>query len=65
MPPKFYGRKRGPVDEYEADGGFVEDAPKSKKSKAGNQTKAANDDGSGSQYWEVGGLYSRCSTAMV
>lgn len=56
--PKQFTRKRPAGDDYEADGGFVEDAPKSKKTKASN-TKAATSKStaksqdSESHYWEV------------
>jgi len=57
--PKQFTRKRPAGDEYEADGGFVEDAPKSKKTKAAGNAKAATSKSSAksqdseSQYWEV------------
>jgi hypothetical protein len=56
--PKQLSRKRAASEEYEADGGFVEDAPKSKKTKAANvkDTKAKispKTEDSESQYWEV------------
>jgi hypothetical protein len=57
--PKQFTRKRPAGDEYEADGGFVEDAPKNKKSKAAGNVKAATSksnaksQGSEPQYWEV------------
>lgn len=50
MPP----RKRAASNEYEADGGFVEDAPKTKKTKAVPKSSAKTED-SESQYWEVCG----------
>lgn len=55
MPP----RKRPASETYEADDGFVEDAPKNKKSKAlPSGTKgisgAAKKEETESQYWEVG-----------
>lgn len=58
--PKKEARKRvAPTNEYESDGGFVDDAPKSKKSKnATASSKPAgasemhNDEG-GNEYWEV------------
>ena len=58
--PKQFTRKRSVGDEYEADGGFVEDAPKNKKPKAGNVKAAtskstAKSQDSESQYWEVCG----------
>lgn len=43
--------KRAANDEYEADGGFVEDAPKSKKSKAAASDSKSKD--SEAEYWEV------------
>jgi hypothetical protein len=63
--PKKFTRKRSAGDEYEADGGFVEDAPKSKKTKAAGNVKAANSKGntksddSEPQYWEVRRVRSR------
>lgn len=56
--PKHFTRKRPAGDEYEADGGFVEDAPKSKKTKAGNVKTATSksitkSNNSEPQYWEV------------
>ena len=56
--PKQYSRKRPANEEYEADGGFVEDAPKSKKTKASNVKAAASKSSKKSQdaepqYWEV------------
>lgn len=57
--PKQFTRKRPAGDDYEADGGFVEDAPKSKKTKAAGNVKAASSKSnaksqdSESQYWEV------------
>lgn len=59
------GKRRAPVESYENDGGFVEDAPKSKKSKKDQKQPRksesrvlSNDDGSskdqnGDLYWEV------------
>jgi hypothetical protein len=53
MPPKG-SRKRAAVDDYEDDGGFVEDAPKSKKTKAAPVKEAkGKTEASESQYWEV------------
>jgi hypothetical protein len=54
MPP----RKRPASESYEADGGFVEDAPKSKKTKATtggakNKSSAAKEE-TESHFWEVG-----------
>ena len=56
--PKQVSRKRAASEEYEADGGFVEDAPKSKKTKAANtkDTKSkstSKSKDSESRYWEV------------
>lgn len=56
--PKQFTRKRAASDEYEADSGFVEDAPKSKKTKASNvkaATSKSNEKSqdSESEYWEV------------
>ena len=54
MPPKK-SRKRAAEEEYDSDGGFIEDAPKSKKSKA--TTQAVNlelqQDDEGNSYWQV------------
>lgn len=54
MPPKK-SRKRAAEEDYESDGGFIEDAPKSKKSKATSQVvnleKQQDDDGN--DYWQV------------
>jgi hypothetical protein len=57
-------RKRPASESYEADGGFVEDAPKSKKSKAvssgtKNKSSGAKEEPE-SHYWEVGVLSSEC-----
>lgn len=51
MPPK--SKKRvSKADEYDSDGGFVEDAPKSKKTKTAiSKNKQVDDDGN--PYWEV------------
>lgn len=50
MPP----RKRPASDTYEADDGFVEDAPKSKKTKAIPQSKSGGKTAeSENEYWEV------------
>ena len=56
--PKQFTRKRPASDEYEADGGFVEDAPKSKKTKASDAKAAPSKSNTKSQdteseYWEV------------
>lgn len=56
MPPKAYSRKRTAVaDEYDSDGGFVEDAPKSKRAKSTKAppSKDAQRDDEGNEYWEV------------
>ena len=57
MPPEGSSRKRAaPTEEYENDGGFVEDAPKSKKGKQSSGSKVANgkqEDDEGNVYWEV------------
>ncbi|KAK4613719.1 Putative RNA polymerase II transcriptional coactivator [Fulvia fulva] len=56
MPPKK-SRKRAAEEDYESDGGFIEDAPKSKKSKATSQVvnleKQQDDDGN--DYWQISG----------
>lgn len=56
--PKQLSRKRAASEDYEADGGFVEDAPKSKKTKASNvkattSNSNAKSQDSESEYWEV------------
>ena len=57
--PKPVSRKRAPAEaeEYESDGGFVEDAPKSKKSKPntlnGKTPAESGEDDNGDQYREV------------
>ena len=56
--PKQLSRKRAASEEYEADGGFVEEAPKSKKSKAvpsgtKNKSSGAKEEPE-SHFWEVG-----------
>ena len=41
---------------YESDGGFIEDAPQSKKRKGGTKTTASmgtQKDDNGDEYWEV------------
>lgn len=57
MPPKGASRKRAAAtEEYDNDGGFVEDAPKSKKSKQTSNSKAVSgkqEDEEGNEYWEV------------
>jgi hypothetical protein len=54
MPPKGSSRKRAAVDDYEDDGGFVEDGPKSKKTKAAPVKEVkSKSEASESQYWEV------------
>lgn len=67
MPPKNFDRKRAAREEtYGSDDGFVEDAPKSKRSKtAGNELKRRDGkatvseglqhDDEGNEYWEVNG----------
>jgi hypothetical protein len=56
MPPKGSSRKRAAVDDYDDDGGFVEDAPKSKKTKAAPVKEAkSKTEAPESQYWEVRG----------
>ena len=51
--PKQHARKRSAGEDYEADGGFVEDAPKSKKTKAATSKSNTKADDSAPQYWEV------------
>ncbi|CAK4031702.1 PC4-domain-containing [Lecanosticta acicola] len=56
---KATSRKRAAANDYESDGGFVEDAPKSKKSK-GSNAKGAVDlqqkkDDDGNAYWDLSG----------
>lgn len=51
-------RKRAAAEQYDSDDGFVEDAPKSKKSKSGSAKASGNlemqKDSDGNPYWEVG-----------
>ena len=47
-------------EEYESDGGFVEDAPKSKKQKKELSGGVQKDD-DGNEYWEVRALRSMCA----
>ncbi|KAF2173649.1 hypothetical protein M409DRAFT_15927 [Zasmidium cellare ATCC 36951] len=54
--------KRAAAEDYEDDGGFVEDAPKSKKSKNGASKPSAKSakyemqkDADGNEYWEISG----------
>lgn len=61
------GKRRAPVESYENDGGFVEDAPKSKKSKKDQKQGRKSEskslgsdhgpskDQNGELYWEVRG----------
>lgn len=56
-------RKRGASDDYEADGGFVEDAPKSKKSKAVAGSSAGKGD-SENEYWEVSRSFIPCIAGL-
>jgi hypothetical protein len=64
MPP----RKRPASDTYEADGGFVEDAPKNKKSKAapsGSKSKSGGTkEEAESEYWEVGICQANCMSKV-
>lgn len=57
MTPKEASRKRAAAtEEYENDGGFVEDAPKSKKSKQTKNSTVVSgkqEDDEGNEYWEV------------
>ena len=55
--PKEASRKRAAAEDYDSDGGFVEDAPKSKKSK-GATAKPSVDmemkkDDDNNEYWDV------------
>lgn len=56
MPPKYKSRKRvSEANDYESDGGFVDDVPKSKRTKT-TQTAPSKDlqtDGDDT-FWEVG-----------
>lgn len=57
MPPKsgYKSRKRVSEDDYDSDGGFVDDAPKSKKvktTKAGPPKELQKDD-ENNEFWEV------------
>lgn len=51
-------QKRRAVDDYASDDGFVEDAPKSKKSRAAplssSRVLEKKKDSEGNAYWEVG-----------
>lgn len=60
MPPQ--SKKRvSKADDYDSDGGFVEDAPKSKKAKTAiSKNKQVDDDGN--PYWEV--RFSKRSSTM-
>lgn len=54
MPPKFSKKRASKADEYDSDGGFVEDAPQSKRAKTTktiSRDKQIDDDGN--PYWEV------------
>ena len=56
MPPKYKPRKRAAeTEEYGSDGGFVEDAPKSKRSKTSkaSPSKDTKKDDDGNDFWEV------------
>lgn len=56
MPPKYKSRKRVSDDnDYDSDGGFVEDAPKSKKAKTAKEapSKEHQKDDDGNDFWEV------------
>lgn len=63
MPPKSKSRKRvSEAEDYDSDGGFVEDAPKSKKIKTAKAaSKDLHKDDEGNPFWEVSvlrpGLY--------
>lgn len=47
--------KRQQADDYESDGGFVEDAPRSKKAKVGRPViNEMQTDDEGNEFWEVG-----------
>ena len=59
--PKQFSRKRAASEEYENDGGFVEDAPKNKKTKAASASEvksktSTKSNGSETEYWEVSEL---------
>ena len=69
MPPKG-SRKRAASEEYEADGGFVEDVPKTKKTKAAAVKEAkpkssAKSEEAESPYWEVGEQPVLCSKTKL
>ncbi|QIW94903.1 hypothetical protein AMS68_000421 [Peltaster fructicola] len=55
--PKPLSRKRVASEDYESDGGFVEDAPKSKKSKATSEAGTGSfgqlKDEEGGDFWEI------------
>jgi hypothetical protein len=60
MPPKSK-KRASKADDYDSDGGFVEDAPKSKRTKTAiSKDKQVDDDGN--PYWEV--RFSRGSSTM-
>lgn len=60
MPPKSK-KRASKADDYDSDGGFVEDAPKSKKAKTAiSKNKQVDDDGN--PYWEVS--FSKQSSLM-
>jgi hypothetical protein len=61
MSHKQASRKRSASDEYEGDGGFVEDAPKNKKTKATSAKQATTKtvtkaEDLESSFWEVSRL---------
>jgi hypothetical protein len=57
MPPKSK-KRANKAEDYGSDGGFVEDAPKSKRTKTSTQpiSKDKQLDDEGNPYWEVGFL---------
>ncbi len=53
MPPR---KRSAEVEEYDSDDGFVEDAPKSKRSKVSKEGPGVEKKGKdGEVFWEVGG----------
>jgi hypothetical protein len=51
MPPKSK-KRASKADDYDSDGGFVEDAPQSKRAKTAI-SKDKQEDEDGNPYWEV------------
>jgi hypothetical protein len=53
MPPKSK-KRANKADDYDSDGGFVEDAPQSNKRAKTAISKDKQEDEDGNPYWEVG-----------